>query len=79
MLALGSTMAKHHPDFIGYRRRLLTSGKRPMVAAVAVAHRAHRLAFATLRSGHLYDESRWSTGIAKGRPATATREVTATT
>jgi transposase len=79
MLALGSTMAKHHPDFISYRRRLLTSGKRPMVAAVAVAHRAHRLAFAMLRSGHLYDESRWNTGIAKGRPATATREVTATT
>jgi transposase len=79
MLALGSSMAMHHPDFIDYRRRLLVSGKKPLVAAVAVAHRAHRLAFAMLRSGQLYDDRRWSTGVAKGRPATATSEVTATT
>jgi transposase len=79
MLALGSSVAMHHPDFIAYRRRLLASGKKPLVAAVAVAHRAHRLAFAMLRSGQLYDDRRWATGVAKGRPATATSEVTVTT
>jgi transposase len=79
ILLLGSNMAMHHPDFISYRRRLLASGKKPMVAAIAVAHRAHRLAFAMLRSGLPYDERRWSAAVAKGRPATATSEVTATT
>jgi len=79
MISLGSGMSLHHPDFIAYRRRLLAARKRPMVAAVAVAHRAHRLAFAMIRSGEPYNDSRWAAGVAKGRPVTATSEVTATT
>ncbi len=79
MIALSSGMAFHQSDFIAYRRRLPASGKKPMVAAFAVAHRAHRLAFGMMRSGHPFDEHRWSTGVAKGRPAPVTSEVTATT
>lgn len=79
MIGLGSGMALHHPDFAAYRRRLIASGKKPMVAAVAVAHRAHRLAFAMIRSGDLYNDRRWAAGVAKGRPVTANKELTATT
>jgi hypothetical protein len=32
-----------------------------------------------IRSGDLYDDHRWDAGVAKGRPATATKKVTATT
>lgn len=78
MITLGSGIAMHHPDFIAYRRRLLANGKKPMVAAVAVAHRAHRLAFAMIRNQTPFDPDQWTVSVAKGQPATAT-EVTATT
>ena len=48
IIELGRDLAGHDPDFAAYRRRLRSNGKRPMVAAVAVGHRAHRLAFAML-------------------------------
>mgnify|MGYP006163315527 CR=1 FL=1 len=49
-----------------YRQRLGSNGKRPMVAAVAVGHRAHRLAFAMLRSQQPYDPTRWAAAVADG-------------
>ena len=49
IIELGRGLAGHDHDFAAYRRRLRSSGKRPAVAAVAVGHRAHRLAFAMLR------------------------------
>lgn len=79
MIALGSGLSLHHPDFIAYKRRLLEAGKRPMIAAVAVAHRGHRLAFSMIRSGRPYDHNQWTSSVAKGRSATVTSEVTATT
>lgn len=71
VLTLGQGLSLHHPDFTAYRRRLLAEGKRPAVASVAVAHRAHRLAFALVRSQQSYDHDIWMAAIAKSRPVTA--------
>ena len=71
MITLGTSMGLSHPDFVAYRRRLLAAGKKPMVVAVALAHRSHRLAFAMMRSQIPYDDCRWATVVAKGRPAKA--------
>jgi hypothetical protein len=79
MITLGTGVALHHPDFRAYKQRLLAGGKKPMIAAVAVAHRAHRLAFAMIRHQTPFDPDQWSSSVAKGRPATATGEVAATT
>jgi hypothetical protein len=49
MLVMGTGLALHHPDFAAYKQRLRAAGKKPLVAAIAVAHRAHRLAFALIR------------------------------
>ena len=48
------------PEFAAYKRRLISEGKKRRIAAVAVGHRAHRLAFAMLRSQRPYDASSWS-------------------
>ena len=37
-----------------------------MVAAVALGHRAHRLAFAMLRNQQPYDPTRWAAAVADG-------------
>lgn len=66
IIELGRGLAGHEPDFAAYRRRLRSSGKRPAVAAVAVGHRAHRLAFAMLRSQEPYDSKRWAAAVADG-------------
>jgi transposase len=66
IIELGRGLAGHDPDFAAYRRRLRGAGKRPAVAAVAVGHRAHRLAFAMLRSQEPYDASRWAAAVAGG-------------
>jgi transposase len=66
IIELGRGLASHEPDFASYRRRLRSNGKRPMVAAVAVGHRAHRLAFAMLRSQEPYDPTRWAAAVADG-------------
>ena len=66
IIELGRGLAGHDEDFAAYRRRLLSTGKRPLVAAVAVGHRAHRLAFAMLRSQQPYDPKRWAAAVADG-------------
>ena len=66
IVELGRGLAGHDPDFAAYRRRLRSSGKRPMVAAIAAGHRAHRLAFAMLRSQEPYDPNRWAAAVADG-------------
>ncbi len=78
MISLGTSMGLSHPDFVAYRRRLIAGGKKPMIAAVALAHRAHRLAFAIIRNQVPYDDRRWETSVAKGQLARTT-EVTTTT
>jgi transposase len=83
MLALGTGMALHHPDFAAYKKRLRTAGKKPMVAAIAVAHRAHRLAFALIKSQMPYDATQWATSVAKndqaGRSVMTASEAASTT
>ena len=67
-------MGKHQPDLIAYRAQLLARKKPPKVAAVAVAHRAHRIAFALLRDGAIFDPGHPApTGA--GRPVTTSPEV----
>lgn len=66
IIELGRGLAGHDEDFAAYRRRLRSNGKRPAVAAVAVGHRAHRLAFAMLRSQEPYDAKRWAAAAADG-------------
>jgi transposase len=66
IIELGRGLASHDEDFAAYRRRLISSAKRPMVAAVAVGHRAHRLAFAMIRSQEPYDPNRWAAAVADG-------------
>jgi transposase len=78
MITLGTSMGLSHPDFVTYRRRLLATGKKPMIVAIALAHRAHRLSFAMMRSQVRYDDRQWMASVAKGRPVKATG-VTATT
>jgi transposase len=53
----------HHPDFIAYRRQLIARGKPPLVALIAVGHRAHRLAFAMLRSQRPFEADRWERAV----------------
>lgn len=80
MIALGTGIALHHPDFAAYKRRLLDAGKKPMVATIAVAHRAHRLAFAVIRSQKPYDQTQWtaSTSGRQGRDRSVMAAGTAT-
>jgi transposase len=67
---LGRGIGLHHPDFISYRRQLIARGKPPLVAMIAVAHRAHRLAFAMLRSQRPFDADRWARAVAGHRHRT---------
>jgi hypothetical protein len=64
---LGRGVGLHHPDFITYRRQLLARGKPPLVALIAVGHRAHRLAFAMLRNQRPFDADRWARAVAGHR------------
>jgi transposase len=66
ILELGRGLAQHDRDFGDYRRRLLSAKKPPSVAAVAVGHRAHRLAFAMLRAQTPYDPDQWVKSVAAG-------------
>lgn len=63
MIELGRGLAQHDPHFAAYRRSLLARGKRPKVAAVAVGHRAHRLAFALIRAQTSYDPDRFARSV----------------
>jgi transposase len=83
MIALGIGIALHHPDFAAYKRRLLDAGKKPIVATIAVAHRAHRLAFAVIRSQNPYDAATWATSTSgrrqRGRSVMAANTATGAT
>ena len=71
IIELGRGLAQHDADFRDYRRRLLDAKKPASVAAVAVGHRAHRLAFAMLRDQKPYDPARWTRSVAAGMTAMA--------
>src|SRR5487761_640256 len=71
IIELGRGLSQHDPDFKAYRQRLLNDKKEPAVAAVAVGHRAHRLAFAMLRNQSPYDATLWAKSVAAGRTAMA--------
>jgi transposase len=83
IIALGIGITLHHPDFAAYKRRLIDAGKKPIVATIAVAHRAHRLAFAILRSQQPYEATRWAASTARlhgrSRSVMAAGEATRTT
>jgi transposase len=66
IIELGRGLSQHDPDFAAYRRRLLAERKPASVAAVAVGHRAHRLAFAMLRAQTAYDPAQWAASVAAG-------------
>lgn len=63
IIELGRGLAQHDENFATYKRALLARGKRPKVANVAVGHRAHRLAFALIRTQTRYDPERFATAI----------------
>jgi len=71
VIELGRGLSQHEPDFVAYRRRLLDAKKPASVAAVAVGHRAHRLAFAMLGSQEPYDPEKWAQSVAAGKTAMA--------
>jgi transposase len=71
IIELGRGLSQHEPDFVAYRRSLLDAGKPASVAAVAAGHRAHRLAFAMLRSQQPYDPEKWSASVAAGKTVMA--------
>lgn len=79
IIELGKGLTGHDEDFAAYRRRLIAvEHKTPAVAAVAAGHRAHRLAFAMLRTQIPYDPARWRASLIANRPA-STRVSTHTT
>lgn len=71
IIELGRGLSQHESDFKAYRQRLINDGKPPSVAAVAVGHRAHRLAFAMLRNQSPFDAGKWTTSVAAGKTAMA--------
>ncbi|HEY2764647.1 MAG TPA: IS110 family transposase [Pseudonocardiaceae bacterium] len=83
IIALGTGITLHHPEFAAYKRRLIDAGKKPIVATIAVAHRAHRLAFAIIRSQQPYEPTRWAASTSRthgrSRSVMATAEATRTT
>lgn len=73
IITLGRGVRKHEPDFASYYRQLVSSGKPPLVALTAVAHRAHRLAFAMCRRQTSYDAERWQQAVDEGRAVMAAK------
>ena len=65
IIELGRGLAQRDPDFARYRASL-TARMKPLPATIAVGHRAHRLAFALLRSGEPYDPARLVESVATG-------------
>jgi transposase len=69
IIQLGKGLTGHDDDFAAYRRRLIdTEKKTPAVAAIAAGRRAHRLAFAMLRSQQPYDPARWRESLNTNAP-----------
>jgi transposase len=71
IIELGKGLSQFDPDFADYKRRLVSDGKKRSIAAVAVGHRAHRLAFSMLRSQRPYDQAHWARSVATGRSVMA--------
>lgn len=65
IIELGRGAAQRDPHFARYRAGVAARMK-PLQAAIAVGHRAHRLAFALIRSGQLYDPDRLAESVANG-------------
>jgi transposase len=78
ILELGKGMGTHHPPFANYRARLINRRKPRPVAAVAVARRAHRVAFALLRDGVEFDPDH-PIPTSAGRPVTTSEPTQETT
>ncbi len=74
ILELGKGLSDHHPEFKAYKRHKIAQGKKRTVAAVAVAHRAHRLAFAMIRSQTSFDPQQWEQSGRVGGPVTAAKD-----
>jgi transposase len=72
ILEIGKGLSDHHPEFKAYKRRKIAAGKKKTVAAVAVAHRAHRLAFAMIRAKTVFDPQRWNESTVGGSVTAAT-------
>jgi transposase len=66
IVELGRGLSQHDPDFARYRAGLLARHMKPLPAAIAIGHRAHRLAFALMRSGEPYDPDRLAQSVATG-------------
>jgi transposase len=65
IIELGRGLAQRDPDFARYRASL-TGRMKPLQAAIAVGHRAHRLAFALMRHQQPYDAIRLVESVATG-------------
>ena len=65
IIELGRGLAQRDADFARYRASL-SNRMKPLQAAIAVGHRAHRLAFALMRSGERYDPARLAESVATG-------------
>ena len=74
IIELGRGVAQNDPDFAAYKAAKIAQGKKRSVAAIAVAHRAHRLAFAMIGNQQAYDPHRWADAVAAGKSAMATTE-----
>lgn len=70
ILEIGKGLSDHHPEFKAYKRSKIAEGKKKTIASVAAARRAHRLAFAMMRSQTPFDPDRWDHSVAGG-PVTA--------
>lgn len=85
IIEMGRGMAQHDEHFATYRRALIARGKRPKVVNIAVGHRAHRLAFALIRTQTRYDPTRFAAAVtsqgerstAADRPVNSRRAATA--
>lgn len=66
IIELGKGLAQRDPHFAAYRAQLLARRMPPLKAAVAVGHKAHRLAFALMRAGQTYDPDRYASALASG-------------
>lgn len=66
MIELGKGLAQLDPHFATYRRGLLDRKMPPLKANIAVAHKAHRLAFSLMRHETTYDPLRYQQALKNG-------------
>lgn len=77
IIEMGRGLAQHDEHFAAYRRSLLARSKKRKVVNIAVGHRAHRLAFALIRTQTRYEPERFAAAISNRgeRRPTADRPV----